>query len=63
MTQKDLLYVEDAYNHENSIINICNNIANNLDDEKLSDFINKEIIKHETMKEKLINLLEVKANE
>ncbi len=63
MTQKELLYVEDAYNHENSIINICNNIANNLDDSKLIDFINKEVNKHENMKEKLMNLLEVKSNE
>ena len=63
MTEKELSYVEDAVMHEKSIINICNEIFNNLQDENLKTFIQNEITKHEETKNNLINLLEVKANE
>ena len=63
MTQKELLYVEDACKHEMNIINICQSIKSNLEDLTLINFIDKEIKKHESMHEKLINLLEEKTNE
>ncbi len=63
MTQKELLYVEDAYNHEKNIIDICIDISNRLDDTRLVNFIDEEIKKHETMKNKIYKLLESKANE
>lgn len=63
MTQKELLYVEDAYNHEKNIIDICNTMCNYLDDSDTCEFINKEIKKHEGQKNKLYKLLENKVNE
>lgn len=63
MTQKELLYVEDAIGHEKNIISILNESINYLEDNKLVNFLNKEIKKHETIQEKLMNLLEAKANE
>lgn len=63
MTQKELAYVEDAIGHESNIIKICSEIVKNLQDERLSSFMQDEITKHTTMKEKLMNILEVKSNE
>lgn len=63
MTQKELLYVEDAIGHEGNIIKICQDIASNLEDERLVKFIGNEIKNHMNMKEKLMNMLEVKVNE
>ena len=63
MTQKELLYVEDAVNHEINIVNIMEEFTNSLDDNEIIDFIDKELEKHERMKEKLLNLLEELSNE
>ena len=62
MTQKELSYLEDAIGHITNIISICNYMTSNLTDEKLSSFIQDEITKHKECKEKLMNILEVKAN-
>ena len=62
MTQKELLYVEDAIGHENIIIKVCQNTIENLDDEKLISFLENELKGHKSMKEKLIEMLEEKAN-
>lgn len=61
MTQKELLYVEDAIGHEKNIIAICSEIVNNLEDEALITFLKNELKKHSTMKGKLMNLLEDEA--
>ena len=63
MTQKELSYVEDAIGHEKNIIKICNDTINNLEDENLKKFLENELQKHTEMQEKLMNMLEVKANE
>ena len=63
MTQKELLYLEDAYGHEGNIVKICEEIIKNLEDEKLIMFMEKEINVHNSLKEKLLSMLEVKANE
>lgn len=63
MTQKELLYIEDAIGHEQSIIDICNDALNNLSDEELCTFMKSEIKKHTSTKEKLISKLEDKCNE
>ena len=63
MTQKELLYFEDAIGHENNIISICNEIVNMLSDDKLISFFKKEIKKHESMRCELMDMLEVKYNE
>ena len=63
MTQKELLYVEDAIGHESNIISIVEDTITRLDDEKLISFLNEELKEHNAMKKKLINVLESKANE
>jgi hypothetical protein len=63
MTQKELLYLEDAIGHESNIILICKEMINYLEDEELKTFIDEELTKHVTMKDELINMLEVKSNE
>ena len=63
MTQKELLYFEDATKHEYNIISILEESINNLEDEKLVDFLDNELEKHNSLKEKLIKLMEDNANE
>ena len=63
MTQKELSYVEDAIGHESNIIKIISEGIKNLEDENLVTFMQVELNTHTSMKEKLINLLEEKANE
>ena len=63
MTQKELLYVEDAVKHEQNIINICNESIDMLEDEDLISFLETEVKKHTKMKEKLMKLLEGVSNE
>ena len=63
MTQKELLYVEDAIGHEANIIKICEDSLTKLEDEKLVKFLEKELKKHSGYKEKLISFLEDCANE
>ncbi|MBQ2640260.1 MAG: hypothetical protein IJF92_05845 [Bacilli bacterium] len=63
MTQKELSYLEDAIGHEDNIIKICRESINSIEDENLVSFINDEIDKHLTIKDKMINMLEVIGNE
>ena len=63
MTQKELSYVEDAIGHKSNIIKIINEGIKNLEDENLVTFMEAELNTHKNMKEKLMNLLEEKANE
>ncbi|MBR3898476.1 MAG: hypothetical protein IKJ43_04280 [Bacilli bacterium] len=63
MTQKELLYIEDAIGHENTIIKVCEDMINNLQDENLKSFIKEELPIHQNTKENLLNMLEVKSNE
>ena len=58
MSQKELLYVEDAINHEQTIISMCSEALNTLEDEKLIAFMQKELKNHTTTHEKLLSLLE-----
>lgn len=63
MTQKELLYLEDAIGHEKNIITIIEDTISRLDDENLVSFMQNELTNHTNMKEKLMNFLEDKANE
>ena len=63
MTQKELLYLEDAIMHEQNIIKICNDTINNLQDDYLKAFFKKEIRKHSNTHAMLIKLMEEKSNE
>ena len=57
MTQKELLYLEDAYKHEDNIICILNNMIDLLEGEELVSFFESEIKKHKSTKNKLISLM------
>ncbi len=63
MTQKELLYFEDAVGHEGNIIKIIEAGLQNLEDENLRAFMNNELTKHNEVKQRLMNLLEAKQNE
>ena len=62
MTQKELLYFEDAVGHEGSIIKLLNIFINNLTDEKLIKFMKEELQKHENLKQNLMNKLGEKTS-
>ncbi|MBQ9181338.1 MAG: hypothetical protein IJ134_01690 [Bacilli bacterium] len=62
MTQKELLYFEDAIGHETSIIKICDNMLEKLSDEKLISFIENEKQEHTNLKTQLMDMLGDKAN-
>lgn len=63
MTQKELLYLEDAIGHEGNIIKICEESIKSLEDENLISFLENELKMHVSMEEKLMAELEVKSNE
>ncbi len=62
MTQKELLYLEDAIGHEQNLSKICEESLNLINDDQLKSFIENELNKHNSLKEELINLLKEKAN-
>ena len=63
MSQKELLYIEDAINHERALQSICIESTSFLEDASLADFLLKEIKKHESMEKKLMKELEGAINE
>ncbi len=63
MTQKELLYVEDAIGHETNMISIMQDAVSNMQDKNLVSFVNKELKKHKSMLAKLMSMLEDKSNE
>lgn len=62
MTQKELLYVEDAIEHEKTIIEVLKFSVEQLEDEELSEYLSNEITTHEKMKTNLCELLKENAN-
>jgi len=63
MTQKELLYVEDAIGHEKNIISILKETLNYLESEELVNFIQKELEFHQERNDNLINLLKEESYE
>ena len=63
MTQKELLYVEDAIEHEKSIIAYLEDMKNNLDDDDLVVFTDKELKEHQKQQKELCKLLEDEVDE
>lgn len=61
MTQKELLYVEDAIGHEQNVGQIVSETINLLEDKNLQTFLKSELKKHQAIEEKLMNLLESEA--
>ncbi len=58
MTQKELLYVEDAIGHEQNVGQIVSEVINMLEDKNLQAFLKSELKKHQAIEERLMNLLE-----
>lgn len=63
MTQKELLYIEDAIGHEQNIIKMLTYYIDNINESDTKDYLRDEIGKHVVQKDNLMNLLEGKANE
>ncbi len=62
MTQKELLYFEDAIGHIGNIIKIINESLKNISDERITTFLQNELTVHENLKEELLMKLKEKAN-
>ena len=63
MTQKELLYFEDAIGHETNIIKIIEDEISKFQDPNLKSFMQNELSNHNELKNKLMNTLEGKTNE
>ena len=63
MTQKELLYFEDAIGHEGNIVSILEDSIEKLQDENLISFLEGEIKAHNKTKQSLIKVLEKNCNE
>ena len=57
MTQKELLYVEDAVGHEQNLIKILTETINLLQNTDLKNFLSGELKIHQDIKTELMNLL------
>ena len=62
MTEKELLYLEDAIEHEKSIIGICNDLSLKVSDE-FKNYFSDQISLHSNIIDNLMNLAKEKANE
>lgn len=63
MTQKELLYFDDAISHEQNICAYIEFAISNLADNKLIEFMKKELKNHEMIESKLLGVLEDSKNE
>ena len=63
MTQKELLYYEDAIKHEENIIKIIDISLDSLESEVLIEFMNSEKNIHNEIKNNLMEKLEVNTSE
>ena len=57
MTNKELLYIEDALGHENIMKTCCKTTASQLKDSSLSTYIGELEQKHTELFNKFLNLL------
>lgn len=58
MSQKELLYYEDAIMHEDYTIKICEALSKRLKDSELISFMNDEVKHHEMIKKRLLTQME-----
>ena len=63
MTNKELLYVEDAVNHEISVISYLESQLDNLNDESIIEYFNEEINVHDKYLKELLGKMEALINE
>ena len=57
-SEKELLYLDDAYYHETALLKVLEDTQSRLEDEDLVDFIDDEIKNHQDMQKKLLKVLE-----
>lgn len=58
MSPKELLYIEDALNHEMNMEKCCNSHSNMLQDGELKTFVQQLAAKHRQNYDKLFSLLQ-----
>lgn len=58
MSQKELMYVEDIYNHELLIIEMINEVLSQISDDKYISLLESHLKKHESLNKKLLKLVE-----
>ena len=63
MTQKELLYVEDAIGHEKTLIAMLNSSIEKIEDEELETYLDNEVKVHIKLEKELLKLLEDLSNE
>lgn len=63
MTRKELFYVEDAIEHEKCMIAYLESMQNEIEEDDLIEFVNKELKTHQKEKQNLLKLLEEEAYE
>lgn len=63
MTEKELLYYDDAINHEQYLESYIEFAISNLEDNKLIEFMKKELRNHEMIESKLFSVMEDIINE
>ena len=63
MTQKQLLYLEDAIGHEKNIICILNESISQASSKRIVNFLNSELSNHEKLYNSLLKHMEVVGNE
>ena len=57
MTNKELLYVEDALGHEQFMKKCCDKTSSQLQDATLSSYVAELAIKHDVLGKKFLDLL------
>lgn len=62
MTQKELLYLEDAIGHEKNIVSIIEQTIKTIENADLKTFLEAEKTCHQKTYDNLINTLKVKNN-
>ncbi len=63
MTQKELLYYEDAVSHEDILLKVCQEAVSKLENEQLIEIMQTEITRHTNLKNILMNTMEGLINE
>lgn len=58
MTQKELLYMEDAIGHMKNLASLSDCFAKDVEDQKLSDSLAKLAKKNQHLEEKLMKVME-----
>lgn len=62
MTQKELLYFEDAIGHLENIVKLLNDFDSNVQNNQIKEFFNNEKSKLQNLKTTLVNVLGGKTN-